>query len=416
LEADALQIATESFAAIRTVISFNARAREVERFRVVTDRRRRFGEQAAHASGMSWAFGQASIFFSYALGFWYGSTLVADGIMSPGDVLTVFFMIIFTGMSIGQAMSALPDLARASGSALDTFRIIDRTPLLDPKDGTGIRDRPIRGDISIENLTLEYPTRPGVQVLKNLSLRIPHGQVTALVGGSGSGKTSIISVLERFYDPVAGRVILDGADLRDYDLHWLRGRISLVAQEPILFSCSIMENIRHAKPDATEEEVFHAAKMANAHDFITKLPKGYKTLVGERGGMLSGGQKQRVAIARAVLKNPAILLLDEATSALDTESERLVQEALYSLMADRTSIVVAHRLSTIQNAQQIVVIGGGSVLEAGRHEELTSRKSFYAQLFQRQMVAADTLLSQPVPPPAPLAPTIEPVGKGKEPI
>jgi len=235
------------------------------------------------------------------------------------------------------------------------------------------------------NVKFCYPTRPDTVILNDFMLDVESGKATALVGASGSGKSTVIQLIERFYDVGSGILSIDGVEIKDFDLNWLREQIGLVSQEPILFSCSIEENIRYGKEDASDDEVVAAARAANAHDFIQSFPKGYKTLVGERGTQLSGGQKQRVAIARAVLKNPKILLLDEATSALDTESERLVQDALDKLMQHRTSIIIAHRLSTIQNCDKIVVINKGNVVEQGSHDELLRLNAAYAHLVSRQM-------------------------------
>jgi ABC-type multidrug transport system fused ATPase/permease subunit len=222
-----------------------------------------------------------------------------------------------------------------------------------------------------------------------VSFELTPGKSVALVGQSGSGKTTIASLLIRLYDPTRGRILFDGVELRELEPDWVRSQIGIVSQEPILISASIEENIRYGKPDATEEEILNAAKVANAHNFISGFPQGYKTLVGERGIQLSGGQKQRVAIARAVLKDPRILILDEATSALDTESETLVQEALNRLMQGRTTLVIAHRLATIRYANTILVMEKGKVLETGTHEELTKRPdSHYMRLLQKQYISA----------------------------
>ena len=225
--------------------------------------------------------------------------------------------------------------------------------------------------IKFTNVKFHYPSRKEALLLKGLSLGVQPGQTAALVGPSGGGKSTIVQLLQRFYDPVEGNITIDGVDLKDFDLRWLRSQIGLVSQEPILFEGTVAENIRYGKYNATEEEVIDAAKMANAHNFIVNdLDKGYDTTVGERGAQLSGGQKQRIAIARAILKNPKILLLDEATSALDSESEGLVQDALDKLMIGRTTVVIAHRLTTIRNSDVINVIAQGKLIESGMHLEL----------------------------------------------
>jgi len=236
-----------------------------------------------------------------------------------------------------------------------------------------------------KNVTFTYPTRPETKVLRKLNLELLPGQKVALVGPSGSGKSTIIQLLERFYDPEKGTVMIDDIDIKSFDLKWYRRNLGLVSQEPILFSGTIFENILFGNPDATTEEVESAAKMANAYDFIMNQSDGFNTLVGEKGTQLSGGQKQRIAIARAILKNPKILLLDEATSALDTESERLVQSALDNLMEGRTTIIIAHRLSTVRNADVICVMMNGKIVEQGTHDQLLENNGVYSNLVSKQL-------------------------------
>jgi len=244
----------------------------------------------------------------------------------------------------------------------------------------------VEGHIELQNIQFVYPARPDVVIFKNFNLTVRVGQTVAMVGQSGSGKSTIIGLIERFYDPVKGKVLIDGRDIKTLNLQSLRRHIGLVSQEPTLFAGTLSENIAYAKPDATEAEITEAAVAANAHNFISALPKGYETFAGERGLQLSGGQKQRIAIARAILKNPAILLLDEATSALDSESERVVQDALDRMMVNRTTIVVAHRLSTIAGADSIAVMQDGVILEQGSHDQLMSKgeSSAYYSLVRLQ--------------------------------
>ena len=246
------------------------------------------------------------------------------------------------------------------------FETIEREPLIDTFDLNGKVLEDIRGEIELRDVCFSYPARPKEEVFGGFSLLIPSGTTTALVGESGSGKSTVISLIERFYDPNSGQVLIDGVDLKEFQLKWIRGKIGLVSQEPVLFSSSIMENIGYGKEGATVEEIQAASKLANAAKFIDKLPLGLETLVGEHGTQLSGGQKQRIAIARAILKDPRILLLDEATSALDAESERVVQEALDRIMVNRTTVIVAHRLSTVRNADIIAVIHRGKIVEEGK--------------------------------------------------
>jgi ATP-binding cassette subfamily B protein len=266
------------------------------------------------------------------------------------------------------------------------FELVDRTPAI-PSAG-GIVPEHVEGLIELRHVDFAYPARPDATVLSDLDLRIEPGHVVAVVGSSGAGKSTIAALLSRLYDPTKGSVLLDGRDLRDLDPKWLRRQIGVVAQEPMLFSSTIGDNIRYGKTDATDAEVEAAARAANAHEFVSRFPDGYATRVGERGVQLSGGQKQRVAIARAVLKDPKILVLDEATSALDAESEHLVQEALDRLLEGRTTLVIAHRLSTVKNADRVLVLDGGRIVQQGTHAALVAEAGLYRKLVERQFVAA----------------------------
>lgn len=243
----------------------------------------------------------------------------------------------------------------------------------------------IEGNVDFMNVEFSYPTRKNVVVLQNFSLHLEKGKVHALVGPSGSGKSTVASLIERFYSLNKGSILLDGVDISTLDPSWLRSKIGIVSQEPVLFATSIEDNIRFGKPGASPEEIENAARVANCHDFITNFPHGYQTVVGERGVQLSGGQKQRIAIARAILKNAPILILDEATSALDSESEVLVQEALERLMKGRTVLIIAHRLSTIKKSDIIFVLKNGIIVEKGKHDELMAKKEFYASLVSSQL-------------------------------
>jgi ABC-type multidrug transport system fused ATPase/permease subunit len=262
------------------------------------------------------------------------------------------------------------------------FELLDRVPAM-PARG-GLRPPRAEGRVDLVNVRFAYPTRPGIEVLRNLRLTLEPGEVVAVVGPSGAGKSTIAALIPRFYDPQAGRVLFDGHDVRTLDPGWLRQQVGTVAQEPVLFSTSIAENIRYGRPGATRSEIEAAATAANAHRFILSLPGGYDTLVGERGVQLSGGQKQRVAIARAVLKDPRLLVLDEATSALDAESEHLVKEALERLMRGRTTLIIAHRLSTVVGADRVVVIEEGEIVQDGPHARLMAEDGPYRRLVERQ--------------------------------
>jgi ABC-type multidrug transport system fused ATPase/permease subunit len=329
------------------------------------------------------------IFAVYALGFWYGAQLVADtpanGGILLGDMLIVFFSVVLTAAAFGQVMNVFPELAKGRVALYNLMKVIDRTSEIDLNAETGISNVKLRGEVEFENVSFAFPSRPDQAVLKNLSLHIAPGAVVGVVGSSGAGKSTLVSLLERFYDAAQGEIRIDGEPIKNYSLKWLRENIGLVSQEPKLFDQSIFENIRLGKPTASLEEVMAAARAANAHNFITGLGDGYETRVGEGGCQLSGGQKQRIAIARAVLKNPQVILLDEATSALDNESEAVVQEALDRLMQGRTTIVVAHRLSTIKNSHVIIVMQEGQIFETGTHRELLQLNGLYYSLVVRQM-------------------------------
>ena len=257
--------------------------------------------------------------------------------------------------------------------------------LIDPSSEEGETPEKIDSSIQFKGITFSYPTRPDIEVLKGFSLDIAVGKTYALVGASGCGKSTTIQLLQRFYDPSSGEVLVGGKDIRTLNIKWLRQHIGVVSQEPVLFDTTIAENILYGKDGATQEEVKEAAVCANAHDFISKLPDGYSTQVGEGGVQLSGGQKQRIAIARALIRDPKILLLDEATSALDTESESIVQQALDSARAGRTTIIIAHRLSTIQNADLIASIRDGKIVEMGTHSELMDKEGLYYDLVVAQV-------------------------------
>ena len=316
---------------------------------------------------------------------WQGIELVQTGEISQAE----FFQFIFITVMLGTSIGSFPDLyAKIQKTIGATENLMNM--MLEPTEAittaTPVKaDFKIKGDIELKTVSFFYESRPSVTVLNKINLKVNAGQTLALVGASGSGKSTIASLLLGFYQPVSGEILIDDKGFNNYGLSALRSHIAYVPQEVILFGGSIAENIRYGKPNASDEEVVEAAKKANAHDFITGFPEGYKTLVGDRGIQLSGGQKQRVAIARAVLKNPSVLILDEATSALDSESEHLVQDALDKLMQNRTSIVIAHRLATIKKADQIAVINDGQVVELGTHLELSQKENgLYRKLSEMQ--------------------------------
>ncbi|WP_395045890.1 ABC transporter ATP-binding protein [Flavobacterium sp.] len=301
---------------------------------------------------------------------WYGVTLTISGEMkNVGQLISFVLYSAFIGASFGGIAELYSQLQKAIGSTERIFELLEETPEKISGIQSSIKEK-IKGEVTFQNVAFTYPSRKEIQVLKDVSFKASFGQKIAIVGPSGAGKSTISSLLLRFYDIESGTILIDDKNIYDYDLENLRGNMSIVPQDVILFGGSIRENIAYGKPDATEEEIMIAAKQANALNFVNGFPEKFETIVGERGIKLSGGQRQRIAIARALLKNPSILILDEATSSLDSESEKLVQEALETLMEGRTSIIIAHRLSTIRNADAILVLDNGIIAEQGTHKEL----------------------------------------------
>ena len=293
----------------------------------------------------------------------------------------------FTGISLGIILLKLTDMEAAKEAAISFFERLDAKHERGADSEQGSKPTSPKGEITVKDVRFSYPSRPDFVVCRGYSLSIGAGQTVALCGQSGSGKSTVIQLIERFYDPLSGEVLFDGVDIKTLNVKWLRAQLGYVGQEPVLFNGTVRDNIGYGKPGggATQEEIEEAAKMANAHGFITdSLAEGYETPVGLKGGQLSGGQKQRVAIARAIIRRPAVLLLDEATSALDNESERIVQAALDGLMSKqkRTTVVIAHRLSTIRNADKIAVVDKGVVAEHGTHDELLAKRGLYANLVE----------------------------------
>lgn len=316
-----------------------------------------------------------------------GGRLMTRDEISAGDLMSFLVSTQTIERSLAQLSLLFGNVVRGLSAGARVFEFINATPTIPLSGGKKIPFHSLRGDIKFQNVRFSYPTRAEQEVLKDFSLTIPAGKVVALVGLSGGGKSTVAALLERFYEVGQGKITLDGENIKDLDPSWLRGRaIGFINQEPVLFATSVMENIRYGRPDATDLEVLEAADLANAHSFITGFPEGYKTVLGERGVTVSGGQKQRIAIARALIKNPSILVLDEATSALDAESERIVQEALNNVIKGRTVLIVAHRLSTIRDADAIAVVSNGKIVEQGTHEELRKRKGLYWELIRQQEI------------------------------
>ncbi|KAF8653195.1 hypothetical protein HU200_062645 [Digitaria exilis] len=377
-------IAEQAVSSARTVHAFVAEQSTIERFAAALEESVRLGLKQGLAKGVT--LGSNGVTFAiWAFNVWYGSRLVMYHGYQGGTVFAISSIIVHGGLALGNALSNLKYLSEASSAAERMLEVIRRVPKIDSSSNAGEELNGLAGEVEFKCVHFCYPARPESPVLVDFDLHVPAGHTVALVGHSGSGKSTVIALLERFYDPTAGEVVMDGVDIRRLRLGWLRAQMGLVSQEPALFAMSIRENLLFGKEDATAEEVTAAAKAANAHGFISQLPEGYDTQVGERGVQLSGGQKQRIAIARAILKSPKILLLDEATSALDTEAEHAVQEALDLASVGRTTIVVAHRLSTVRNADLIVVMQSGKVKEKGSHDDLiTNENGLYSTLVRLQ--------------------------------
>jgi ABC transporter fused permease/ATP-binding protein len=384
--ADASHVAEESFSAIRTVRAFVAERAEAARYEKAVGEAYAAAKRRAYAGSIFMGGASAGVYAALAAVLGYGGLLVARGQLTAGALTAFLVYTLLVAMSLGALADLWAEVMRGLGAAEKVLELVDRVPAM-PLDG-GVRPERCEGRIAFDAVRFAYPTRPEAEVLKGIDLEIAPGEVVALVGPSGAGKTTVGALLGRLYDPTGGTVRLDGRDLRTLDPGWLRARIGVVPQEPVLFSASIEDNVRYGRPDASHADVEAACRAAHAHDFVSAFPDGYATRVGERGQQLSGGQRQRIAIARALLQDPRILLLDEATSALDAESEALVQDALERLMAGRTAIVIAHRLSTVARADRVLVIDGGTVAEAGGHAALMARGGVYKRLVERQLLRA----------------------------
>jgi ATP-binding cassette subfamily B (MDR/TAP) protein 1 len=381
---------------IRTVHAFEIRSRLVDRFDLYLTKAHWWGNKISLLFGILFSAEYTIIYLGNALAFWRGIRMLANGeIAETGDVFTVLLSVVIAALSITQLAPYSIEFTRAASAAAQLFILIDRQTAIDPFDASGEQPASLIGDVELEGITFSYPTRPNVTVLDNFSLQAPAGKVTALVGQSGSGKSTIVGLLERWYNPTSGAIKLDGRPIDSLNLAWLRRNIRLVQQEPVLFRGSVFDNIAHGlvgtplEKTSKEEQMIHvveAAKIAYADDFISQLPNGYDTEIGQRGGLLSGGQKQRVAIARSLVSNPKVLLLDEATSALDPYAEGIVQQALDSASAGRTTIVIAHKLATIRNADKIIVMSKGKIIEQGTHDGLIAMNGTYSRLVTIQQL------------------------------
>ncbi|KPJ05317.1 Multidrug resistance protein-like 49 [Papilio xuthus] len=378
-------VAEEVLSSIRTVVAFGGEEKEIERYSERLAPAKKTGTRKGVYSGMGSGFMWLIIYMTYSLSFWYGVGLILDSrheeipIYTPAVLMIVFFSVLQGAQNVGLTSPHIEAMASARASAGAIFRVIDRKPVIDSLSTEGSKPE-LDGDLELKDVYFRYPARPDVQVLNGLSLKINRNETVALVGASGCGKSTVLQLLQRMYDPEEGSVRASGHDLRDLNVRHLRNHIAVVGQEPVLFAGSIRENIRLSNPSCTDEEIIVAAKQAYCHHFIKNLPEGYDTMIGERGAQLSGGQKQRIAIARALVRRPKILLLDEATSALDSHSEAKVQRALDAAAHGRTTVMVSHRLATVLNATRIVFIEKGEVVEQGTHEELLSLRGRYYQL------------------------------------
>ncbi|WP_375563347.1 ABC transporter ATP-binding protein [Bernardetia sp. OM2101] len=382
-------IVEETIQAIATVKAFTNEVFESNRYSTTQQSVIKTALKAATYRGAFISFILFVIFGSITAVFWYGATLLKAGDLTPGDLFTFIIYSMFIAGSIGGLGNIYGQIQKAIGASERVLEILgedSESKSTYNEQELATNQQAIEGNISFKDVRFSYPTRTDVEVLKGLSFDIKAGEKIALVGHSGAGKSTIIQLLERFYTPQNGTIEVDGKNNLEYDLNFYRSAIGIVPQEILLFGGTIRENIAYGKPNATEEEIIEAAKQANAFKFIETFPEGLETLVGERGIKLSGGQRQRIAIARAILRNPKILILDEATSSLDAESESLVQEALDTLMKDRTTIIIAHRLATIRKVDTIYVMENGQISEQGTHESLVNQEGTYNQLVRLQLL------------------------------
>ncbi|KAI8440970.1 hypothetical protein MSG28_009258 [Choristoneura fumiferana] len=378
-------IAEEVLSSIRTVVAFGGEEKEIQRYEVRLSPAKKTGSKKGMYSGIGSGVMWLIIYATYALAFWYGVGLILESrheitpVYTPAVLMIIFFSILQGAQNVGLTSPHLEAISNARASAGAIFEVLDRKPTIDSLSTEGTKPV-LDGDLELKDVCFRYPARNDVMVLNSICLKINCNETVALVGPSGCGKSTVLQLLQRMYDPDAGTVLASGKDLKEINVRHLRNHIAVVGQEPVLFAGTIMENIRMSNPSCTDEEIYVAAKQAYCHNFIKNLPEGYNTLIGERGAQLSGGQKQRIAIARALVRRPKILLLDEATSALDSHSEAKVQRALDAAAHGRTTIMVSHRLATVLNANRIVFIDKGEVIEEGTHEELLKMKGRYYQL------------------------------------
>ncbi|HEY5654381.1 MAG TPA: ABC transporter transmembrane domain-containing protein [Woeseiaceae bacterium] len=387
--ADSSGLAGETLNAIQTVQAFRLEEMQSQRYSDAVTLSFRAAVRRIRVSASLTAIGVGLVFSVITLILWLGAHAVVAGQMTAGELAQFLFYALFVGSSAAALSEVWGDIQRASGAMERLAELLAAEPAISAPQQPQVLAKPVRGQIRFENVSFSYPSRRDSRALESLDLDIPSGETLAIVGPSGAGKTTTFQLLLRFYDPTKGAIKIDGLNLRDLDPLQLRRHIALVPQETVLFGTSALENIRYGRAEASNAEVIQAAKAAAADEFIAALPEGYQTYLGERGTRLSGGQRQRIAIARAILKDPPILLLDEATSSLDAESESLIQQALDRLMADRTTIIIAHRLATVQKADRIVVMDNGRLIASGTHDELIRSNPLYARLAALQFGEAD---------------------------
>ncbi|CDS40211.1 ATP binding cassette subfamily B MDR TAP [Echinococcus multilocularis] len=376
-------VAAEILTSIRTVFAFGCQERESFRYEKELGASARVFILKSLLMGFGMGMIGCTIFCASALILWYGVELIITESYYNGDIVSVMISFIVGNTSLGRSLPEIEFFANAKRAAASIFLIIDRIPAIDVM-GQGMRLDSFSGKIEFRNVSFSYPTRPDVQVLKNFSLTVNPGETVAIVGPSGSGKSTTVQLIQRFYDAVQGSILLDDVDIRDLNVAWLRYQLGVVSQEPNLFAGTVTENILMGKPEAEFKEVEESAREADAHNFVVTLPEAYDTFLTEGGGKLSGGQKQRLAIARALIRKPTVLLLDEATSALDNKSEKVVQAAFDKACKGRTVIMIAHRLTTVRNADRIVVVDRGVVKEMGTHSELLDKGGIYADMLAKQ--------------------------------
>jgi subfamily B ATP-binding cassette protein MsbA len=391
--AEATAVAEEALSQIRTVQSFVQEPAERQRYgdRVLASVRSALIR--AEVRGVFFGVLTFSTFGGIVFVLWQGGLLVLDGKLSPGALVSFLLYTVTIAAAIGGLASFFSSYQEAVGAAQRVFELLETVPRIADQPSPQALPQPVRGEVTFERVSFRYqPDRDAPWVLHHIELAVAPGEIVALVGPSGAGKTTLVSLLPRFWDVGEGRILLDGVDIRDLRLADLRGAIGLVPQEPALFSGTVRENIAYGRPSAAHHAIEAAARAAHAHEFVERLPQGYETVVGERGVKLSGGQRQRIAIARALLKDPAVLILDEATSSLDTESERLIEDAMERLLAGRTTLIIAHRLSTVRRADRLIVLDHGSIVEEGSHADLLARGGLYARLYQHQFRDGDVLM------------------------